>query len=136
MTIELVNPKGLTKAATHSQVAIATGSRMVFVAGQVSIDAEGNLVGRDDTAAQITQCYLNLAVALAQVGATFDDVAKLTAYVVDLDNDKLGAFGAGLHAACKKMGIDQPMAPLTGIGVTSLAGPDFLVELEAIAVLS
>lgn len=135
MPIELSTPATLPSTSTHHQVAIAAGSRLVFVAGQVALDADGNRVGDGDTAAQVEQCYVNLAAALASVGATFDDVAKLTVYTTDLTSEGLQAFGDGLERACVRLGIAQPMAPLTGIGVSALADPEFRVEVEAIAVL-
>ncbi len=61
-------------------MAVATGSKLVFVAGQVALEADGATVGVADLAAQVEHCYLNVATALAQVGASFDDVAKLTVY--------------------------------------------------------
>ena len=66
----------LRKVDFHRQVAIATGSKLVFMAGQVAWDADGNLVGKGDLAAQVEQCYLNVAAAVAEAGGTFDNVAK------------------------------------------------------------
>lgn len=134
MSITLVDPAGLPSVDTHRQMAIATGSRLVFLAGQVAWDADGAVVGVGDLAAQVEQCYLNVATALAEVGATFADVAKLTVYVVDLAPEAMAAFGEGVARAAAKLGT-VPAAPITGIGVTALAGPDLLVELEAVAVL-
>ena len=88
MTITMMNPEGLPKSDVLHQVSVATGSRMVFVAGQVAWDADGNTVGEGDLAAQVEQCYLNIATALAEVGGSFDDVAKLTIYVPDWTSDK------------------------------------------------
>lgn len=134
MTITLVNPEGLPKVDLYSQVAVATGSRLVFLAGQVAVDADGNTVGVGDLAAQIEQCYLNVATALAEVGGSFDDVAKLTVYVVDWTPDKMAFLGEGIARAAAKLGVTLA-APLTGLGVSALAGPDLLVEVEATAVL-
>jgi enamine deaminase RidA (YjgF/YER057c/UK114 family) len=135
MPIELRTPASLPSASTHHQISIATGTRVVFIAGQVALDAGGNRVGDGDTAAQVEQCYVNVAAALAEAGATFDDVVKLTVYATDLSPDGLQQFGEGLGRACVRLGIDQPMAPLTGIGVAALAEPEFRVEIEAIAIL-
>ena len=136
MPVRLITPDTLPTAPTHHQLAIASGSRMVFVAGQVALDPDGHHVGIDDTAAQVEQCYVNVAAALDEAGATFDDVVKLTAYVTDLDADALQQFGVGVGRACERLGISPPMAPLTGIGVDALAEPEFRVELEAIAVIA
>lgn len=134
MAITLMNPEGLPEAPTHRQVSVATGSRMVFMAGQVAWDADGNTVGGGDLAAQVEQCYLNVATALAEVGGSFDDVAKLTVYVVDLTPDKLSLLVEGISRASEKLGV-TPVPPLTGLGVSALAAPDLMVEVEAIAVL-
>jgi enamine deaminase RidA (YjgF/YER057c/UK114 family) len=136
MTIELITPAALPTTTTHHQLSIATGSKLVFIAGQVALDADGNRVGDVDTAAQVEQCYVNIAGALAAAGATFDDVAKFTVYATDLSPTGLEAFGEGLRRACERLQIPQPMAPLTGIGVVALAEPEFRVEIEAIAVLN
>ncbi len=134
MPVTLLDPQGLPQAGTHQQVALASGSRLVFVAGQVAQDAEGRTVGDDDLAAQVERCYLNVAAALAAAGASFDDVAKLTLYVVDWTPDKLTVLGKGIARAAEQLGITA-RPPLTGIGVAALAAPGLLVELEAVAVL-
>ena len=134
MTITLVNPDGLPKVDIYRQVSVATGSKLVFVAGQVARDAEGNKVGDGDFAAQVEQCYLNLGVALAEVGASFDDVAKLTVYLVDWTPEKMPLFVEGVSRASAKLGITA-LPPLTGIGVVALAEPDLMVEVEATAVI-
>ena len=108
----------------------------MFIAGQVALDAHGNRVGDGDIAAQVEQCYMKVAAALADAGATFDDVAKLTVYATDLSPQGLQQFGEGLGRACARLQIAQPMAPLTGIGVAALAEPEFVVEIEAIAILA
>ena len=134
MAITLVNPDGLPAVDLYRQVSVATGSRTVFVAGQVSRDAEGNPVGAGDVAAQVEQCYLNVATALAAVGASFEDVAKLTVYAVDLSPETMPLYQEGIARAAATLGV-TPVAPLTGIGVAALAEPDLLVEVEATAIL-
>jgi len=134
MAITLVNPEGLPKVDIYRQVSVATGSKLVFIAGQVARDADGGKVGEGDFAAQVEQCYLNLGTALAEVGATFDDVAKLTVYLVDWTTDKMPLFVEGAARAAAKLGV-TPLPPLTGIGVVALAEPDLLVEIEATAVI-
>lgn len=133
MTITLVNPEGLPKNDFHHQVSVAIGSKLVFMAGQVAWDAGGALVGEGDLAAQIEQCYLNIGRALAEVGGSFDNVAKLTIYIVDWSIDKMPLVIEGRARACAKLGV-APLAPGTLIGVAGLYAPDLLVEVEAIAV--
>ena len=134
MPISLVNPAGLPKVDIYHQVSVATGSKLVFIAGHVAVDADCNTVGTGDFAAQVEQCYLNVGTALAEVGATFDDVAKLTVYLVDWTPDKMPSFVEGVARASARLGV-TPAAPLTGIGVAALAEPDLLVEVEATAVI-
>ncbi|GAB3971643.1 hypothetical protein GCM10027615_30840 [Plantactinospora veratri] len=92
-------------------------------------------MGVGDYAAQVEQCYLNVATALAAVDASFDNVAKLTVYVVDWTADKMPLLVEGINRAAAKLGT-VPVPPLTGLGVSALAGPDLLVEVEAIAVVN
>jgi enamine deaminase RidA (YjgF/YER057c/UK114 family) len=134
MPITLVNPAGLPEVGSYRQVAVATGSKLVFIAGQIARDADGAKVGEGDFAAQVEQCYLNIGTALAEVGASFDNVVKLTVYLVDWTPDKMPLFAEGVARASAKLGV-TPMPPLTGIGVAALAEPDVLVEVEATAVL-
>ncbi|MEL3944313.1 MULTISPECIES: RidA family protein [Streptomyces] len=134
MAITLVNPSGLPEIDAYRQVSIATGSKLVFLAGQVSWDAEGNTVGAGDLAAQVEQCYLNVATALAEVGASFADVAKMTVYVVDWSPEKMPELLEGISRAGAKLG-STPVPPATLLGVAALDVPDHLVELEATAVV-
>ncbi|GAA3720518.1 RidA family protein [Nonomuraea antimicrobica] len=134
MTVTLVNPDGLPKPDVYRQLSIATGSKLVFLAGQVARDAAGRRVGEGDLAAQVEQAYLNIGTALAGVGGSFDDVAKLTVYVVDWTPDKMPLLGEGVARAAAKLGID-PVKPITLLGVAALGEPDLLVEVEATAVL-
>ncbi|QXJ19693.1 RidA family protein [Actinomadura graeca] len=127
MAITLVNPAGLPQVDLYRQVSVATGSRLAFVAGQVAH-------GGGDFAAQVEQCYLNIATALAEVGGSFENVVKLTVYVVDWTPDKMPLFMEGLARAAATLGV-TPVPPLTGVGVVALADPGHLVEIEATAVL-
>ncbi|MGV9377230.1 RidA family protein [Nonomuraea sp. NPDC003707] len=135
MAITLVNPDGLPKIDVYRQVSIASGTKLVFLAGQVSWDAQGVTVGEGDLAAQVEQCYLNIATALAGVGGSFDDVAKLTVYVVDWTPDKMPALLEGISRAGAKLGV-TPVPPATLLGVAALDIPEHLVEIEATAMLS
>jgi enamine deaminase RidA (YjgF/YER057c/UK114 family) len=135
MPVTLVNPEGLPKPQVYRQLSVATGSKLVFLAGQVARDADGRPVGEGDFAAQVEQCYLNVATALAGIGGSFDDVAKLTVYVVDWSPEKMPLLGEGVSRAAAKLGID-PVKPITLLGVAALGEPDLLVEVEATAVMT
>ncbi|MGW5468614.1 RidA family protein [Streptomyces chartreusis] len=134
MAITLMNPAGLVEVDAYRQVAIAGGSKLVFVAGQVARDADGVTVGTDDLAAQVEQCYLNVGTALAAAGATFEDVAKLNVHVVDWTPDKMPLLMEGITRAAAKLGV-APVPPATLLGVAALDVPEHLVEVEATAVL-
>jgi enamine deaminase RidA (YjgF/YER057c/UK114 family) len=134
MALTLVNPDGLPTIDVYRQVAIASGSRMVFVAGQVAWDSDGVTVGEGDLAAQAEQCYLNVGTALAGAGGSFDDVAKLTVYVVDWTPDKMPLLLAGISRAAARLGA-TPVAPATLVGVAALDIPEHLIQIEATAIL-
>ncbi len=134
MPVQLLNPDGLPKPEVYRQVAVATGSRLVFLAGQVARGPDGEPVGAGDLAAQVEQAYVNVATALAAVGGSFADVAKLTVYVVDRSQEKLAHLGAGVFRAAERLEADL-IKPITLLGVPSLGEPDLLVEVEAVAVL-
>src|SRR5215212_2942542 len=135
MPVELLNPEGLPKPEFYAQVGIATGSRTVYLSGQVARNADGNPVGAGDLAAQVEQAYLNVATALAAVGGGFDDVAKLTLYVVDWDGSQLAGLGEGVGRVAQRLGV-SPLRPTTLISVAALGEPDLLIEVEAVAVLA
>ncbi|MFF8726929.1 RidA family protein [Streptomyces sp. NPDC015171] len=134
MAVTLVDPDGLPKIDVYRQVSVAAGSKLVFIAGQVSWDAEGATVGEGDLAAQVERCYLNIATALSGAGGSFDDVAKLTVHVVDWTPDKMPLLLEGISRAATRLGV-TPVPPATLLGVAALDVPEHLVEVEAVAVL-
>jgi enamine deaminase RidA (YjgF/YER057c/UK114 family) len=134
MVINLVDPDALPKIDVYKQVSIASGTKLVFIAGQVAWDADGITVGEGDLAAQVEQCYLNIGIALAGIGGSFDDVAKLTFYVVDWTPDKMPPLLEGISRAAEKLGV-TPVPPATLLGVAALDVPEHLVEIEATAIL-
>jgi enamine deaminase RidA (YjgF/YER057c/UK114 family) len=134
MTVELTDPPGLPVPGIYRQMAVARGSRTVYLAGQVARTAEGEPVGAGDLAAQAEQAFLNVATALEAAGGTFDDVAKLTLYLVDWSPDKLEALGEGVGRAQERLGRDLTK-PVTLVPVVALGEPDLLIEVDATAVL-
>ena len=129
MTLELINPADLSTPASYSQVAVATGSRHVFVAGQVADDGQGNLVGPGDLAVQARQAFANVGRALAAVGAGPDQVARITIYVVHHRPEYLPAIS---EARIAVFGDHRPTDVV--LGVEALAHPELLIEVDAIAV--
>ncbi|MEU4144999.1 RidA family protein [Streptomyces parvulus] len=134
MAITLVNPAGLPETDVYRQVSVASGTKLVFVAGQVAWDADGATVGEGDLAAQVEQCYANVGTALAAAGATFADLAKLNVHVVDWTPDKMPVLLEGIARASARLGV-TPAAPATLLGVAALDVPEHLVEVEATAVV-
>ncbi len=135
MSVELSNVPGRVEPEGYVHVGVATGSRTVYLAGQVSQDADGATVAKGDLAGQTEQALLNVASALDSVGASFDDVAKLAIYVVDWEPSKMEGLVAGIGAAAEQLGVD-PIKPATLIGVAALFEADYLIEIEATAVLA
>src|SRR3954447_26377779 len=130
-TVEHPAPKGLLLNPGFSQVVVTTGKRTVYTAGQVSIDERGELVGGGDLAAQTVQATRNVGLALAAAGAGYADVVKITTYVVNYKPEDRAVIGS---ARAPFFANRTPPAS-TLIGVSALALPDWLVEIEAVAVL-
>src|ERR1700712_1636119 len=135
MSITLIDPQGLPKVDFFHQVSNATGSRLVFIAGQVAWDTDGTLVGEGDLAAHVEQSYLNVGASLAEVGGSLGNIVKLTNYVTNWTVDKMPLVQDGRARACAKLGVTKFMPPGTLIGVAALFVPEHLIEVEAIAVL-
>lgn len=125
-----VNPPGLKPLGMYSNAASGRG-RMVFIAGQVAVDAEGKIVGRGDIEAQAVQVFENLKLALGAAGATFEDVLKLTIFITDLTPQ---ARKAVMGVRSRYISHTSPPAA-TMIGIDRLVEEDLLVEIEAVAVV-
>jgi enamine deaminase RidA (YjgF/YER057c/UK114 family) len=131
MKIERINsnslydsvPYGFSHATLHKE----TG--LVHLAGQVAWDANCNMVGAGDVALQARQALANIRLVLAAVGCGPEDVVQLRTFVVNHSPDKLGPILQEIGAF---YGNAIP-APNTFLGVATLALPDFLVEIEAVA---
>ena len=126
-----VNPPGVSQPTGYTHVVRADGSRTVYIAGQVAINAAGELVGAGDLAKQADQVFENLRVCLLSVGAGFQDVVKLTTYVVNFKPDDRAIVAA---ARQKHLPATNPPAS-TLVGVQALARPELMIEIEAVAVL-
>ena len=129
VTLQLINPEGLPIPATYTHVVVATGTQMVFIAGQEPEDAQGNLVGPGDLAAQARQVFANLGRALTAAGARPGQVAKITIYVVHHRPEYLPVIEP---ARLSLFGDHKPAD--TVVGVETLSRPGYLVEVDAIAV--
>ncbi|MER7054376.1 MULTISPECIES: RidA family protein [unclassified Streptomyces] len=122
-------PDGVAPAAQYTHVVLGTG-RFVAVSGQLALDEDGALVGEDDPAAQARQVFENLRRCLAAAGATFDDVVKLTFFVTDM------AHMSAIRAARAEHIPDDRLPAASAVRVAGLVRPEFLMEIEAFAVVA
>lgn len=131
MTIERVNPPALARPSGFAHAVVATGSRVVFLAGQTALDAAGAIVG-DTVAAQFEQALANLLAALRAAGGSAEHLASLTIYAVDLGDYR--AHSREIGAAWRRLaGREYPA--MAAIGVSRLWDPAALVEIQGYAVV-
>jgi len=124
-----INPPSLVKPTGYTHVVVAPDGRTVYVAGQVALDSTGQLVGGGDFRAQAEQVFHNLRRALTSVGGSLGDVIKTTTFVTDLKNVPPLREVRGKY-------LDPKHPPAnTLLVVSSLARPELLLEIEAVAVL-
>jgi enamine deaminase RidA (YjgF/YER057c/UK114 family) len=128
---EFLKPDGLAAANGYTHVVVAKPGKLVFVAGQVANNHEGKLVGKDDLRVQTVQVFENLKTALSSAGATFDDVVKITWYVKGYKPEYLPTLRDVRNAYVNKAA--PPASTL--VGVAALFQDDYLLEVEAIAVV-
>lgn len=127
--IQRINPPGLSTPAGYTHVVAAHGGRTIYVSGQVALNAKGQVVGKGDITAQTKQVFANLAVALAAAGATFNDVVKANYYMLDATQVQVVRDIRSEHFR-----MELPASTL--VQVPRLANPDFLIEIEVIAVVA
>ena len=125
----ILQPEEVSKPkTTYSQGVKVQGGALVFISGHVPADAQGNLVGKGDIAAQTKQVFENLKAMLEDAGATFNDVVKLGIFLKNI-----GDFPA--FAEVRSQYLTAPFPTATLVAVSSLVDKDWLVEVEAIAVV-
>lgn len=131
--VQMVKTSGLSAPlGMYSHVSRAAGGTTIFVAGQVAMNPQGELVGRGDFAAQMRQVFRNLSAALISANATFADVAKFTTYL-KREND-IPAFMTTRKELFAEIYPDGDYPPNTLVVIQRLVEPDLLIEIEAIAV--
>ena len=132
MPKEYLNPNSLFPSLRHgfSQAVIATGRKMVFISGQTAWDARKKIVGGNSVLEQARQAFRKLKTAIEAAGGTLPDVVALRIYVVDYQSES----GTAVGIALREFFSGNPPAS-TWIGVSALAVPEFLIEIEATAVL-
>jgi 2-iminobutanoate/2-iminopropanoate deaminase len=127
-TIQLLNPTTLPTPTGYSQLATVSGGTLIMIAGQVALDVNGTVIGPGDFAAQTTQVFRNLVAALEAAGATTSHLVKLTTFVTDVSD--LATF-----RRIRDQFLDNDHLPAsTLVQVTRLFRPEFMIEIEAMAV--
>jgi enamine deaminase RidA (YjgF/YER057c/UK114 family) len=131
-SVQHLDPDGLHKNPAYSQAVVVTGPvKTVYVGGQNAVDASGKIVGKGDIKAQSEQVLKNVGTALAAGGAKLEHVVKWNVYIVQGQSPVPG------FEAFRRAWGDRPNPPaITVLFVAGLANPDFLVEIDAIAVVS
>lgn len=129
MPKQALNPEGLpAPVGPYSNVVTSPPGTLVFCAGQVALDAEGQIVGEGDVVAQTRQVMENVKLALEAAGATFADVVKIVNYITDAEDfPKM--------AAVRREYLREPYPASTLIEVQALMYPELMIEIEAIAVI-
>ncbi len=127
--IQHINPDGLSKNPAFSQVVTTQGNgKTIYIGGQDAVNAQGEVVGKGDIAEQTEQVMKNLQTALSACGATFENIVKLSIYLVQGQD-----LYRGFQVSQKYFGnLTNPPA-ISVLIVAGLANPDFLVEIDATA---
>ena len=126
-----ISPANSHKTIGYSHAIATTGGTTIYIAGQVAQDIDGNVVGAGDFAAQARQVFVNLQAALEAAGGGFSNVVKMTTFIVNYQADQLPALR---EVRAQYLPATDPPAS-TLVGVAALARPEFLIEVEAIAVV-
>lgn len=121
-----ISTPGVHPAAGYSH-ATRVGN-LLFIAGQIAKDKDGNLVGKGDILVQAEQVFTNLRAILTDAGCRMDDIVKLTTYTVDVRY-------RSIIADVRARYCNEYLPPNTFVVVSSLADPDYLLEIDAIAAL-
>jgi enamine deaminase RidA (YjgF/YER057c/UK114 family) len=130
--IRRLNPSELGEPPGYSQVVDVRASRIIFIAGQTALDRHGELIGRDDFAAQANQVFRNLSAALQSVGCTASNLVKMNVFLRDMGN--LSTYREARNRFFAT--VTPAAAPaVTLVEVSRLYGPDFLIEIEAVAAI-
>src|SRR5262245_58766909 len=131
MQTHFLNPRGLPPTYGWTHVVTSTGGRTVYVSGQAGLNERGEVIGKGDLHAQTQQTFANLETALKAVGATFRDVVKMNLYVVGLKPEHVPIIR---EVRGRYVSAIQPPAS-TLVGVQALVGPDWLIEVDVVAVI-
>jgi enamine deaminase RidA (YjgF/YER057c/UK114 family) len=128
--VKRTNPPTLSKPTGYTHIVEVSGLvKTIYIAGQVAFDKNGTLIGAGDMKAQTEQVFRNLEAALAAAGAKFTDVVKMNMYVTDMAR----GLPAIRDVRVRYLGDTTPASTL--VQVASLARPEFLLEIEVVAVV-
>ncbi len=128
--VRFSNPATMSQPTAYSHIAEVRGGRMIFLSGQVSQDTKGNVIGKGDIRAQTRQVYANLKAALEAVGADWSNVVKMTTYLTDAAN--IAPFREVREEVLANV---KPRPASTAVVVSKLFGEEWLLEIEAVAVV-
>ncbi|HEY3304120.1 MAG TPA: RidA family protein [Candidatus Binatia bacterium] len=129
MATKVIQPKSLSDPRPrYSQGILAEGGRLLFVAGQTASDKDGNVVGKGDIEAQTQQVFKNLRAVLEEAGGSLDNLVMTTTYITDRKYRE--GYNKVRMQQYKK---NSPTSTL--VIITGLAHPDYLIEINGIAVL-
>jgi 2-iminobutanoate/2-iminopropanoate deaminase len=133
MPKEYVNPKSLFPSVQHgfSQVVVASGRKIAFISGQTAWDAQEKIVGGNSLVEQARQALRNVQAAIEATGGTLKDIVSLRIYIVNYQPENAEA----MSIALSEFFSSESSPASTWIGVSALAVPEFLIEIEATAVL-
>lgn len=133
MPKEYINPGSLFPSLEYgfSQIVSASGKRTIYISGQVAWNSQKQLIGGTDLAQQAMQAFRNLQTAVEAAGGTLADVVALRIYMVNYKPEDAATVGSAL----REFFAEQRRPASTWIGVSSLANPGFLIEVEAVAVI-
>ena len=128
MAREIIQPKSVHSTVGVGYSHVARVGDTVYIAGQVALDRSSNLVGGDDIEAQAQQAFENLQAILKELGGSLNDIVKMTTYLTD--RSQLAAF-----RRVRNRYLSDPFPPNTLLFISGLAQPEYLVEIEAVAVV-
>ncbi|MBC7856962.1 MAG: RidA family protein [Pirellulaceae bacterium] len=131
MLAEFLNPPSLCPTFGWTHVVSVTGGKTIYISGQVGINEKGEVVGKGDLKRQTEQAFENIRLALAAAGGTFKDVVKTNLYVVGFRPEHIAIIR---EVRGRYVWAEHPPSS-TLVGVSALVGPDWLIEIEAVAVV-
>ena len=131
--VKIHNPPTLSKPTGYSHIAEVNSGKIVYIAGQIAVDKDGNVIGKGDFEAQVRQVFTNLTAATKAAGGSLSDIVKLNYYISE-------TVDRGLVPKLREIRqgyLTSPNPPAsTLVFVKALASPDYLIEIEAVAVVN